>query len=128
MGPNRSNKQEQHRVIVQRVGNPVDLALIQDLNERFDTITGSNDKPEDLQGVQQVLSIALHEHCLSHAEFVCSRSMFTSAMKGQHGEWDLGLGKAMWRGFYSCLVFSKGTHQLLINLDGKYQHVKEIIH
>jgi hypothetical protein len=120
MGPNRSNKQEPHKVIVQRVGNPVDLALIKDLNERFDTITGSNDKPEELQSIKQVLSIALHEHCLSHVEFVYTRSFFTPAMEKQNGEWDLGLGKAMWRGFYSCLVFAKGTHQLLINLDGKY--------
>jgi hypothetical protein len=118
MGPNRSNRQEPHTVIVERVGNPVDLALIQDLNQFFDTPNASNNKPEDLQNLKQVLSIALHEHCLSHAAFIYNRSFFSPLPEGQHGEWDLGLGKAMWRGFYSCLVFSKGTHQLLMNLDG----------
>ena len=127
MGPNRSNQQEPHKVIVQRVGMPVDLSLIQNLNQRFDTANESNDRPEELLDMKQVLSIALHEHCSSHAEFIYNRSFFAPAIEGQFGEWDLGLGKAMWRGFYSCLVFAKGTHQLLMNLDGKFQHIKENI-
>jgi hypothetical protein len=122
MGPNRSNRQEPHKVIIQRVGNPVDLALIQNLNELFDTTNASNDKLEYLQSIKHVLSIVLHEHCSSYATFIYNRSFFTLANESSHGVWDLGSGKAMWRGFYSCLVFAKGRNQLLMNLDGKFQH------
>lgn len=122
MGPNRSNRQELHKVIVQRVGKPVNLALIQNLKKLFDEANESNDRLEDLQDIKQVLSIALHEHCSSHAAFVYTRSFYAPVIEGQYGEWDLGLGTAMWRGFYSCLVFGKGKHQLLMNLDGKYQY------
>jgi len=108
-------------VIVQRVGNPVDLALLQNLNQLFDAANQSNDKIEDLQNIKQVLSIALHEHCSSHAEFFYGRSFYSPSIGGQHGDWDLGEGKAMWRGFYSCLVFGKGKYQLLMNLDGMYR-------
>jgi hypothetical protein len=127
MGPNRSNRQEPHKVIIQPVGQPLDLALIRDLHQLFDPNNNSNDRVEDLQDIKQVLSIALHEHCSSHAEFIYNRSFFSPAIDGQHGEWDLGLGKAMWRGFYSCLVFAKGTYQLLMNLDGKFRHVEKNI-
>jgi hypothetical protein len=122
MGPNRSNRQEPHKVIIQRVGNPVDLALIQNLSELFDTANASNDRLEDLQSIKQVLSIALHEHCSSLATFIYNRSFFTLTDESRHGVWDLGSGKAMWRGFYSCLVFAKGRNQLLMNLDGKFRH------
>jgi len=127
MGPNRSNRQEAHKLIVQRVGSPVDLSLIQNLTELFDTANESNDRLEDLQKVKQVLSIALHEHCSSHASFIYNRSFYAPAVAGQYGEWDLGLGKQMWRGFYSCLVFAKGKHKLLMNLDGKYHHKTDSI-
>ena len=106
-------------MIVQRVGKPVDLSLIRNLRELLDSTALSNDRVEDLQEVKQVLSIALHEHCSSNAEFIYNRSFFAPAVEGKYGEWDLGLGKAMWRGFYSCLVFARGTHQLLMNLDGE---------
>ncbi|CAF1368534.1 unnamed protein product, partial [Adineta ricciae] len=119
-GPNRSNRQEPHKVVVQRVGIPVDLALIRNLNELFDPSSLTNERIEDLQEVKQVLSVALHEHCSSQASFVFTRSFFTPSTDGHGCEWDLGLGKAAWRGFYSCLVFSKGKHQLLMNLDVKH--------
>ena len=128
MGPNRSNRQEEHRVIVQRVGNPVDLSLLRDLDQLFTAGNESNHRLEDLQNIKQVLSIALHEHCSSHAEFIYNRSFFAPTLDGKHGGWDLGLGKALWRGFYSCLVFAKGTHQLLINLDGEYYHIETTSH
>lgn len=47
---------------------------------------------------------------------------------GNYGNWDLGLGTALWRGFYSCLVFAKGEHKLLMNLDGKPQHYERNTH
>ncbi|UJR36678.1 hypothetical protein I4U23_029395 [Adineta vaga] len=119
-GLNRSNRHEPHKVIVQRVGSPVDLSLIANLNELFDPASLTNDRIEDLQQVKQVLSIALHEYCSSNAAFIYNRSFFASSADGRQSEWDLGLGKAMWRGFYSCLVFSKGKHQLLMNLDVKH--------
>ncbi|CAF1296812.1 unnamed protein product [Adineta steineri] len=119
-GPNRSNKEEQHTVIVQRVGRPVDLSLLGNLDELFHPESLSNDNIQDLEEVRNVLSIALHEHCSSHAAFVYHRSFFSSTIAEKYGEWDLGLGKALWRGFYSCLVFAKGTHHLLMNLDVKH--------
>ncbi len=122
MGPNRYNRQEPHKVIVQRVGTPVDLALIQNLNQFFDAANESNDRLEELQDIKQVLSIALHEHCSSHAAFIYNRTFYAPVVEGRYGDWDFGLGRAMWRGFYSCLVFGKGRYQLLMNLDGKYQY------
>ena len=122
MGPSRNNRQEPHTVTIQRVGLPVDLALINNLNSIFDRNDPSNERLENLEDIKQVLSIALHEHCSSHAAFVYTRSFFSTAADGRHGEWDLGNGKAMWRGFYSCLVFGKGRHQLLMNIDGEHQN------
>lgn len=128
MGPNRSNRQEAHTVLVERVGTPVDLTLLQNLNQLFDTRNETNQRLEDLQNIKQVLSIALHEYCSSHASSIYNRSFYAPAIEGQYGDWDLGSGKAMWRGFYSCLVFAKGRHQLLMNLDGKYQHKRDNIY
>lgn len=121
MGPNRSNKQEPHSVIVQRVGQPVDLSLLQGIRHIFDDPKTSNTSLENLQDIKQVLSIALHEHCSSHAAFIYNRTFYPPLEQEQYGSWDLGSGKALWRGFYSCLVFSKGRHELLMNLDGEYQ-------
>ncbi len=112
-------------MIVQRVGTPVDLSMIQNLNQLFDTANELSERLEDLQNIKQVLSIALHEHCSSHAAFVTNRTFYSPTAEGQYGDWDLGAGKAMWRGFYSCLVFGKGRYQLLMNLDGK--HIYKII-
>ena len=118
MGPSRNNRQEPHTVTIQRVGSRVDLALINNLDSFFDRHERSNERLENLEDIKQVLSIALHEHCSSHAAFAYTRSFFSPAADGRYGEWDLGNGKAMWRGFYSCLVFGKGRHQLLMNIDG----------
>ncbi|CAM4770677.1 unnamed protein product, partial [Rotaria magnacalcarata] len=115
--PNRSNRLVSHKVIVRRAGEPIDLALIQNFDEIIHTENRSNDTPQDLVPIKQILSIALHENCSSHATAIYDRSFFAATTAEQHGEWDLGLGKALWRGFYSCLVFSKGAHQLLMNLD-----------
>jgi hypothetical protein len=98
----------------------VDLSLLQNLSHFHGTGNESNERLEDLEKIKQVLSIALHEHCSSHAEFIYNRSFFAPTPEGRHGEWDLGSGKALWRGFHSCLVFAKGKHQLLMNLNGKY--------
>jgi hypothetical protein len=69
-----------------------------------------------------MLSIVLHENCSSLADFIFARLFFSQPLpQDRYGSWDLGLGKAVWRGFYSCLVFTKGRHQLLMNLDGKLQ-------
>ncbi|CAF3953958.1 unnamed protein product [Rotaria sp. Silwood2] len=119
-GPNRSNRQELHKVIVRKAGCPVDLAVIQNTKEIFDTENLTNYTPESLQNIKQILSIVLHEHCSNHATFIYNRCFFSSTTDGSHGEWDLGLGKALWRGFYSCLVFAKGKHKLLMNLDVKH--------
>ena len=120
MGPNRSNKQEAHQVIVQEAGYPVDLALLRNLNQLFDTARESNEQLEELQAVKQVLSIALHEQCSANATFIYNRCFFAAASDYTHGEWNLGDGKALWRGFYSCLVFAKDKYQLMMNLDGRY--------
>ncbi|CAF4340358.1 unnamed protein product [Rotaria sp. Silwood2] len=119
-GPNRSNRQELHKVIVRKAGCPVDLAVIQNTKEIFDTENLTNYTPESLQNIKQILSIVLHEHSSNHATFIYNGCFFSSTTDGCHGEWDLGLGKALWRGFYSCLVFAKGKHKLLMNLDVKH--------
>src|SRR4051794_17061408 len=87
VGPSRSNRPEPHTVIVKRVGEPVNLALLQNLDQLFNTINESNDRLEDLQDIKQVLSIALHEHCSSHAAFMYNRSFYAPIIEGQHGEW-----------------------------------------
>ncbi|CAM4856969.1 unnamed protein product [Rotaria socialis] len=115
--PNRSNRLVTHKVIVRRAGEPIDLALIHNFDEILHTENRLNNTPQDLDNIKQILSIALHENCSSHATAIYDRLFFAQTTPEQHGEWDLGLGKALWRGFYSCLVFSKGAHQLLMNLD-----------
>ena len=127
MGPSRSNRQEPHTVIIQRVGIPVDLALMQNLDQFFDQNNQTSERLEKLEDVRQVLSIALHERCSSRAAFVHDRSFYSPTFDGRYGEWDLGSGKALWRGFYSCLVFGKGRYQLLMNLDGSY-HFSQLSH
>ncbi|CAF4618051.1 unnamed protein product, partial [Rotaria magnacalcarata] len=57
----------------------------------------SNDTPQDLVPIKQILSIALHENCSSRATAIYDRSFFAATTAEQHGEWDLGLGKALWR-------------------------------
>ncbi|CAF3439875.1 unnamed protein product [Rotaria socialis] len=115
--PNRSNRLVTHKVIVRRAGEPIDLALIQNFDEILHTENRLNNTPQDLDIIKQILSIALHENCSFHATAIYDRLFFAQTTPEQHGEWDLGLGKALWRGFYSCLVFSKGAHHLLMNLD-----------
>ena len=106
-------------MIVQQAGNPIDLALLHNLNQLFDTARESNERLEELQAVKQALSIALHEQYSADATFIYNRCFFTAARDYARGTWDLGDGKALWRGFYSCLVFAKDKYQLMMNLDGE---------
>lgn len=115
-----------HTIAIQRVGAPVDLSLIHDLRQIYNEPKTSNIELEQLQDIKQVLSIALHEHCSSHATFVYGRAFFSLDRQNTYGVFDLGMGKAMWRGFYSCLVFSKGRHELLMNLDGEFELLHSI--
>ncbi|CAF2600413.1 unnamed protein product [Rotaria sp. Silwood2] len=118
MAPNRFNRQEEYQISIKRVGNAIDLSLLHFLNEFYDTENNSNVNVNDIRIIQQVLSIVLHENCSSNAAYIYNRSFFAQPiLKDKHGYWDLGLGKALWRGFYSCLVFANGTHRLLMNLD-----------
>jgi hypothetical protein len=126
-GPNRAHRQEEYDISIKQVGNPLNLSLLRSLKELSETKSDDNIKFNDLQSVKQMLSVVLHEHCSSQADFIFNRSYFSQpAVEDRFGNWDLGLGKAIWRGFYSCLMFSKGTHQLLMNLDSKIQR-KELI-
>jgi len=119
-GPNRAHRQEEYEICIKQVGNPVDLSLLRSLKEFSETKSDDNIELNDLQSVKQMLSVVLHEHCSSQAEFIFNRSFYSQpAVEDRFGNWDLGLGKAAWRGFYSCLIFSKGAHQLLMNLDGE---------
>jgi len=121
-GPNRAHREEKYEISIKQVGNPVDLSLLRSLKEFFETKSDVNIKLNELQRIKQMLSVVLHEHCSSQADFIFNRSYFSQpTLDERFGNWDLGLGKAVWRGFYSSLVFAKGTHQLLINLDGKIQ-------
>ena len=119
-GPNRYGRQEAYNVFVKQVGNPIDLRVLSVLEDFTQTQSDDNIHLNELQSIKQMLSIALHEHCSSNADFIYNRSFFSrSLVTDQYGSWDLGLGKAVWRGFYSCLVFGKGMYQMLMNLDGK---------
>ena len=119
-GPNRNNILGEYDVTVKKVGNPIDLACLGALKDFSQAQNDDNINIDELQSIKQMLSIALHEHCSSNADFIVNRSFFSrSVATDRYGSWDLGLGKAIWRGFYSCLVFGKGEYQLLMNLDGK---------
>ncbi|CAF3918070.1 unnamed protein product [Rotaria sordida] len=121
MAPNRINHQEEYQISIKRVGNPIDLSLLRSLDEFYNTKTNSNINVNDVQIIQQILSIVLHENCSSNATYIYNRSFFAQPiLENKHGHWDLGLGKALWRGFYSCLVFTNGTNRLLMNLDMSY--------
>ena len=118
-GPNHRNKIVPFKVIIQPAGNPADLALLQNLDQMLNRPDESNERMTELQNIQQVLSIALHENCSRNADFIFNRTFFVQpTAPNYHGSWDLGEGKAMWRGFYSCLVFGKGEYRLMMNLDG----------
>ncbi|CAF3586663.1 unnamed protein product [Rotaria sp. Silwood1] len=120
MAPNRFNRQEEYQISITRVGNPIDLSLLRSLDEFYNTKNDSNINVNDIKVLQQMLSIVLHENCSSNAAYIYNRSFFAQPiLENKHGYWDLGLGKALWRGFYSCLVFTNGTNRLLMNLDGK---------
>ena len=107
---------------MKRVGDVIDLKTLAMLEEVHQPRHDTNLAPVQLHSIKQVLSIATHERCSSDADFIYNRTFFREpAVHDRHGHWELGLGKALWRGFYSCLVFSKGTHQLLMNLDSKFQ-------
>ncbi|CAF1176658.1 unnamed protein product [Rotaria sordida] len=112
--PNSSNQMEEFKFTIKLVGDPIDFSLLRSPNAFLTA-------HRDLTQVKQALSIALHEHCSSHAEFVYNRLFYAQpTVEYQYGYWDLGMGKALWRGFYSCLKFANGTYKLLTNLDVNY--------
>ena len=111
-----------HEIFIRRAGSPIDLSLLGTLNlkEFFEHVNINSDSHNELENVRRILSIVLHENCSSYAHYTYNRSFFSEPTpENKFGYWDLRLGKALWRGFYSCLVLSKGTYQLLMNLDGK---------
>lgn len=113
---NENNRLEDYEVSIKRVGKQIDLSILNS-DEKLNDSTHA-----DIQKIQQIFSVVLHEHCSSNSTFLYNRIFFQSPVPGnKHGYWDLGLGTALWRGFYSCLVFANGVHQLLMNLDGKYK-------
>ncbi|CAF1451736.1 unnamed protein product [Rotaria magnacalcarata] len=115
---NRVNCLEDYEICVKRVGDPIDLSLLNPLRTFHQMENDSNINFNYIQKIKQIFSIVLHENCSSHATYIYNRSFFTQpTLENEHGYWDLGLGKASWRGFYSCLVLANGTHQLLMNLD-----------
>ncbi|CAF3741586.1 unnamed protein product, partial [Adineta steineri] len=117
MGVNRANRYEEYKISVKRVGNAIDLASIASFKEIHEPNTENNLNIDDLQNIRQVLSIALHEHCSSTADYIYNRTFFRNPSPKTYGYWDLGLGKATWRGFYSCLLFTNGSQRLFMNLD-----------
>ncbi|CAF1302297.1 unnamed protein product [Adineta steineri] len=117
MGINRANRSEEYNISVKRVGNAIDLASLASFKEIYEPSTENNLNIDDLQNIRQVLSIALHEHCSSTADYIYNRTFFRNPSPKTLGYWDLGLGKATWRGFYSCLLFTNGSQRLFMNLD-----------
>jgi hypothetical protein len=108
-GMNQFNRMEKFKFIIKRVGDPIDFSLLRSP----DVFLKAHN---DLIRIQKVLSIALHEHCSSHARFVYNRSFYSQpTLENRYGRWDLRMGKALWRGFYSCLVFANGKNKLLIS-------------
>lgn len=119
-GPSQYDGLEQYEVSVKLTGDPIDLSVLSILTDCSQPQNNSRIDLTRLHHVKQVLSVILHEHCSSHADFIFNRSFFSRPVAtDRYGNWDLGLGKAVWPGFYSCLVLTKGKHQLLMNLDGK---------
>jgi hypothetical protein len=126
-GPNRFDRLETYDVFIKQVGDPIDLSILRVLKDIFQTQSNDNIRSNELQRAKQMLSIVLHENCSSQADFIFNRLFFSRPLASdRYGSWDLGLGKAVWRGFYSCLIFANGAHQLLMNLDSKSQS-KELI-
>ncbi|CAM4972896.1 unnamed protein product [Rotaria socialis] len=115
---NKVNRLEEYEVCIKRVGDPIDFSLLNSLKTFHQMENNSNINYNDVKKIKQIFSIVLHENCSSLATYIYNRSFFTQLpLKNEHGYWDLGFGKASWRGFYSCLVLANGTHQLLMNLD-----------
>lgn len=120
--PSRANRFEDYEFSIEQAGNPTNLNLLKLLRNYSTCKNTSDDDKNNLRYIHQMLSLVLHEHCSSNTDFICNRTYFRQpTLENGYGHWDLGMGKAAWRGFYSCLVFANGTHQLLMNLDGKYE-------
>ncbi|CAF1158155.1 unnamed protein product, partial [Didymodactylos carnosus] len=98
------DKKENFKFIIHLTDEPIDFAEL-----------ALQEKSENFERLKQVLSIVLHEQCSSTALFASKRAFYSIPTVGN--AFDLGEGKALWRGFYSCLMFSKGNHKLLVNLD-----------
>jgi hypothetical protein len=92
---------EDYKISIKQVGDPIDLSLLRSPINFYENKSDLGVKPNDLQKIRQMLSMVLHEYCSSQADFISNRSFFSlSLLQDRHGSWDLGLGKAMWRGFY----------------------------
>ncbi|CAF4984306.1 unnamed protein product, partial [Rotaria sp. Silwood1] len=116
--PNRFGRQEEHEILIKLVGKPVDLSLLNFLDEFQQTGNNNYLNHDDLKRIKHILSVVLHEQCSSNATYICNRLFFAQpTLDNKYGDWDLGLGKALWRGFYSCLLIGKSNCQLVINLD-----------
>ena len=110
---NSFNRMENFKFIIKRVKNPVDFSLLRS-SDAFLKVNS------DISRIKKVLSIVLHERCSSHADFIYNRSFYSQpTLENKYHHWNLGMGKALYRGFYSCPIFTNGTHKLLINLDGE---------
>lgn len=106
----------EYQITIKRVGSPIDLRCLRALEHNDQQV-----RTDELQSAMQALSILMHEKCSSKASFIYRRTFFSQPTgQGEHGNWDLGEGKALWRGFYSCLLFRNGAHQLLMNIDGEH--------
>lgn len=119
-GLNREGRFVEYNICIRLVRAPIDLSLLRSLKQLYSTGVGSSDNInlDDLQSIRQILAVVLHEKCSSEADFIFNRSFFSQPTT-THGQWDLGLGKAAWSGFYSCPVVTKDAYPISVNLDGK---------
>ncbi|CAF0788505.1 unnamed protein product [Adineta ricciae] len=116
--PNSAGRYEDYQCSIKQAGRPTDLDLLKSLKQFYVSNDTLEDTKNQLKYIQQIFSLVIHAYSSGDSGFIYNRTYFKepTLSNGQH-HWDLGLGKAVWRGFYSCLVFANGTHQLLMNLD-----------
>ncbi|CAF1297239.1 unnamed protein product [Didymodactylos carnosus] len=72
----------------------------------------------DISSLKQILTTVLHEAASKNAHAIRNRSFYMIPTK--ENAFDLGDGKAGWRGFYSALVLSASEYKLALNLDVSY--------
>ncbi|CAF3860432.1 unnamed protein product, partial [Rotaria sp. Silwood1] len=123
--PNRFGRQEEHEILIKLVGKPVDLSLLNFLDEFQQTGNNNYLNHDDLKRIKHILSVVLHEQCSSNATYICNRLFFAQpTLDNKYGDWDLGLGDAASEQTFS---WKQGEQESIVTVENYYKEHYGII-